>query len=73
MASYMMCDTGAGPQILVSSPYMGYSPYGFYPPGTPMPQSPFIMSPGKDFAIMKRIEASLPKLNYVRNRIGIEA
>ncbi|KAF8360098.1 hypothetical protein PRIPAC_95093, partial [Pristionchus pacificus] len=46
MASYMMCDTGAGPQILVSSPYMGYSPYGFYPPGTPMPQSPFIMSPG---------------------------
>ncbi|GMT20518.1 hypothetical protein PFISCL1PPCAC_11815, partial [Pristionchus fissidentatus] len=44
MASYMMCDTGAGPQIFLSTPYMGYSPYQFYPPGTPLPQSNFPMS-----------------------------
>ncbi|GMS89613.1 hypothetical protein PENTCL1PPCAC_11788, partial [Pristionchus entomophagus] len=46
MASYMMCDTGTGPQIFLSSPYMGYSPYPFYPPGTPMPQSPFVLRAG---------------------------
>ncbi|GMR42637.1 hypothetical protein PMAYCL1PPCAC_12832, partial [Pristionchus mayeri] len=46
MASYMLCDTGAGPQIFLSSPYMGYSPYPFYPPGTPMPQSPLVLTQG---------------------------